>query len=238
MSELKIGDRVELIGDTCEKSINIGDRGIIISVGNVFMGVDFDKNIGGHSCAQRGRYGYRLYVPAKCLKKIEEAEEETAVNTEETEEEVNEETKTETMEQKILKVLREEIGVDIGEEFDVYEKGEKQWTCKFEETGFFHEIDDEFRESGFWKQIVCKFHSYQFKRKPFVPKHGEDYFFLADYDENKNMFFRVLQSTWIDSGVDYGMLALGNVFRNEEEALKGKDKLLERLKKLRKGEQI
>ena len=35
---------------------------------------------------------------------------------------------------------------------------------------------------------------------------------------------------------DYGMLALGNVFRNREEAIKGEDKLLERLNELLKEE--
>lgn len=75
MSELKVGDRVELISDTCEKGINIGDRGTIISVGNISVGVDFDRNIGGHSCAERGRYGYCLHVYIRCLKKVDENEE-------------------------------------------------------------------------------------------------------------------------------------------------------------------
>lgn len=235
MSELKIGDRVRVISVTpIDEADGVkivdGMTGTVKELDETEVGVEFDDNVNGHNGLWGGKDGYCWYVIYECLEKIEDTEEEIK-------EEVNEEIKAETMEQKILEVLREEIGVEIGEEFDVYENGEKQWTCKFEETGFFHEIDDEFRESGFWKQIVCKFHSYQFKKKPFVPKHGEDYFSLAiDYDENKNVFFGVLQSTWVDNSIDYGMLALGNVFRNEGEALKSRNEMLERLEKLRNGE--
>lgn len=157
----------------------------------------------------------------------------------ETKAETKAETKTETMEQKILTALREEIGVEVGEEFYLYENGKKQWTCKFEEDGFSHEIDDEFRESGLWKQIVCKFHSYQFKKKPFVPKYGEDYFFLTinnRCNDNKNIFFGVKTDTWVGVGIDYGRLALRNVFKSSSEALENRDKLKERLNELRRGE--
>lgn len=222
MSEFKFGDRVEYIGDECQNTIKVGDKGTIVSVGDNFVGVDFDRNIYGHDCKGCGRDEHCWYVSFKYLKKIEETKEES---------------KTETMEQKILTVLREEIGVEIGEKFDVYENGEKQWTCKFDEVGFPHEIDDEFRESGFWKQIICKFHSYQFKKKPFAPKYEEEYVsLLVRYDENGNIFFIKVRRTWTGDITDYGMLALGNVFRTEEEALKSRNEMLERLEKLRNGE--
>ena len=150
---------------------------------------------------------------------------------------MKEETKVETMEQKILTVLREEIGVEIGEEFDVYENGVKRWTCKFDKNGFFHVINDEFYKSGVWKDIVYNFCRYTFKRKPFVPQDGEKYWhFGIRNSSNGNKSLDVIKSMWGELVFDYGMLALGNVFRNEEEALKGKDKLLERLEELRKGE--
>lgn len=232
MSEFKIGDRVELVGENWNMNINVGDVGTVVANSGLFIGVDFDRDTGGHSCDGRGRLGHCWNIPCEDLEKLEEAEEEV-------EEETKEEIKTETMEQKILKALREEIGVEIGEEFDVYGKGEKQWTCKFEKNEFTHKMNDKFLESGLWKSIVGDFHGYQFKRKSFMPEYGEDYFFLAaEYDENNNIIFRVLHGTWIDNSIDYGMLALGNVFRSEEEALKSKDEMLEKLRKLRKGEQI
>ena len=222
MSEFKIGDRVEAIGGSYNSDINIGDRGTIVSVDGSLMGVDFDIDIGGHDCSGRGRYGHCWRVPTEYLKKIEET---------------NEEIKAETMEQKILEVLREEIGVDIGEEFDVYKNGKNQWTCKFEKNEFTRKVNDEFQETGLWKSIVGDFGGYRFKKKPFVPKYGEDYFFLApEYDKSKGLNFRALQSTWIDSSIDDGMLAVGNIFRTKEEALKRRDKLLEKPNELSKGE--
>lgn len=231
MSEFKIGDRVEVIGEPIDGKNLFGEMGKVVDFGVDFdalfdetdlIGVEFDNNILGHDCCGGGKDGHCWWVNGKYLKKIEDTEEET---------------KEETMEQKILEVLREEIGVEIGEEFDVYGKGEKQWTCKFEKNEFTHKMNDKFLKSGLWKSIVGDFHGYQFKRKSFMPEYGEDYFSLAiDYDENKNVFFGVLQSTWVDNSIDYGMLALGNVFRNEEEALKSRNEMLERLEELRNGE--
>lgn len=57
-------------------------------------------------------------------------------------------------------------------------------------------------------------------------------------DENNNISLKRGRKTWTDDGVDYGMLALGNIFRSEKEALASKDKLLERLNELLKEEQI
>jgi hypothetical protein len=243
MSELKVRDRVRIVsvsrlGNICGTKIRNGMKGTVKSLSEDIVGVEFDKDIGGHTGSWNGKNGHCWYVAYKRLEKIDVVSMgETKEEVEEMKKEVNEETKSETMEQKILEVLREEIGVDIGEEFDVYENGEKQWTCKFDEVGFSHEIDDEFRESGFWKQIVCKFHSYQFKKKPFIPKCGEEYFFLTiDDDDNENILLDVAINTWIGVETDYGRLALGNVFRTKEEALKYEDELLKKLERLRKGE--
>ena len=233
MSELKFGDRVKVILSGIDEKTLLGEMGTVIDIGADFLsetdliGVEFDNNVHGHDCCGYGKNGHCWWCDRKYLKKVEDIEEEPK-------EEV--ETKADTLERKILTALREEIGVEIGEEFDVYENERKKWTCKFEEIGFFHKIDDEFHRSGVWKDIVCKFHRYQFKRKPFAPECGEDYFFLGiEYDEIKSITFRALQSTWIGSSIDYGMLAVGNIFRTEEEALKRKDKLLEKMEKLRKA---
>lgn len=148
-----------------------------------------------------------------------------------------EETKTNTLEEKVLEVLREEIGVAVGEEFDVYKKGNMLWRCKFERDRFFCKGHYEFQKAEVWKNIIANFHEYTFKRKPFIPDYEENYFFLSGtYGGNKNMNFRVMDDTWINGIIDYGRLALGNVFRSKEEAFKNKDKLLEKMKKLRKGE--
>ena len=240
---IEIGDRVKVV--SISRPSNIIDVGVLFGMTGTVkdlikksVGVEFDEDIGGHCGDWDGKKGYCWYIPYECLEKIGDTEEETAVDTEkETKEEIKEETKAETMEQKILEVLREEISVEVGEEFDVYENGEKQWTCKFEEKGFFDETNGKFRETGLWKNIICKFHRYQFKRKPFVPEYGKDFFLLVEErDENNNIIFVEKRSVWVDSTVDCGMLALGNVFRSKEEALENKDKVLEKLEKLRRGE--
>ncbi|MDU7216355.1 MAG: hypothetical protein E6293_02540 [Dialister sp.] len=236
MNELKVGNRVRIISDpkfiefTGEKSI-IGMTGTVKELNETCVGVEFDVCMGGHNGSWDGKPGYCWYIPYERLEKIEETKEE------ETKEEVNEETKADTLEQKILEVLREEIGVEIGEEFDVYENGKKQWTCKFEEDGFLDEINGKFRESGLWKQIVCKFHRYQFKKKPFIPQEHESYWHVdIMHSGNLGESLGVRESVWVGILFNYGNLALGNVFRTKEEALENKDKLLERLNELLKGE--
>lgn len=244
---IRIGDRVkvilanESIKTTRGKILN-GATGTVKDLIKTCAGVEFDEDIGGHCGDWNGKDRCCWYIIYEHLEKIGDTEEETAVDTEketkeEAKEEVKEETKVDTLEQKILEALREEIGVEIGEEFDVYENGEKQWTCKFEENGFFDETNGKFRKTGLWKNIICKFHRYQFKRKPFVPEYGKDFFLLVEErDENNNIIFVEKRSVWVDSTVDCGMLALGNVFRSKEEALENKDKVLEKLEKLRRGE--
>lgn len=230
MNDLKIGDRVRVISDpkfiklTGEDSI-IGMTGTVKELNEVHANVEFDDY---------GENGNCWYVPYDYLEKIEDTEDETKA---ETKEEVNKEAKAETMEQKILKALREEIGAKVGEEFDVYENGKKQWRCKFEENGFYRKVNDEFQESGLWKSIVGNFGDYRFKRKPFVPQDGEKYWhFGLRSSLNGNKSLDVLENVWNSLLFDYGMLALGNVFRNREEAIKGEDKLLERLNELLKEE--
>lgn len=143
----------------------------------------------------------------------------------------------ETMEQKILTVLREEIGVDINEDFDIYENGVNRCTFRFAFNRFLCKVNNKFEESGIWKTLISNFNNYVFKRKPFIPKYGEEYFFLTiDDDDNENILLDVAINTWIGVETDYGRLALGNVFRTEEEALKSRNEMLERLEKLRNGE--
>ena len=238
MSEFKIGDRVEVISEPIDGKNLFGEMGKVVALGEDYdalfdetdlIGVEFDNNILGHDCCGDGKDGHCWWVEKKYLKKIEDTEEETK-------EEVKEETKADTLEQKILTALREEIGVEIGEEFGVYENGEKRWTCKFDKNGFFRVINDEFYKSGVWKDIIYDFCRYTFKRKPFVPQNGEKYWHFGIRNSLKgNKSLNVLENVWDGILFDYGMLVIGNVFRTKEEALNGKDKLLERLKKLISG---
>lgn len=239
MSEFKIGDRVEVIGEPIDGKNLFGEMGKVVAFGVDFdalfdetdlIGVEFDNNILGHDCCGGGKDGHCWWVGRTCLKKVEDTEEETK-------EEVNEEIKAETLEQKILTALREEIGVEIGEEFEAYESGEKHWVCKFEENGFVEKVNGDFYKSYFWKDIISNFQCFKFKRRPFIPQEYEHYWHVdIRHSGNLDESLDVSESVWVGILFDYGMLALGNVFRTKEEALKGEDKLLERLKKLKRGE--
>lgn len=231
MSEFKLGDRVEVISEPIDGKNLFGEMGKVVASIDAFdgisrasdlIGVEFDNNILGHDCSSCGKDGHCWWVVRTGLKKVED---------------ISEETKADTLEQKILEALREEIGVEIGEEFDVYENGEKKWICRFEVRGFSHLINGEFYKSKFWKNLVCDFHNYQFMIKPFIPKEQEDYWYFGTKDSNdKLLFLKVLKHSWRGRVFDYGMLALGNVFRTEEDALKNEDKILKRMEKLRNGE--
>lgn len=218
MSEFKIGDIVEVAYKPCYGIGLMGERGKVIGFNDDYTTVEFGSDIDGHDCQDHDKYGHCREVRTVQLKKIEE-------------------TKAETLERKTLEALREAIGVDVGEEFDVYKNEKKQWTCKFEETGFFREMDDDFYKSEAWKNLVCDFHNYQFMIKPFIPKEQEDYWYFGTKDSNeKLLFLKVLKHSWQGRVFDYGMLALGNVFRTEDDALKNEDKVLKRLEELRNGE--
>lgn len=227
MNELKVGDRVRVVSDpkfiefTGEKSI-IGMTGTVKELNETCVGVEFDVCMGAHSGRWKGENGYCWYIRYEHLEKIEE---------------IKAKTKAEIMEQKILEVLREEIGVEIGEEFDLYENGKKQWTCKFEETGFFHKINDDFYKSEDWKDIIYSFCRYTFKRKPLFPKKEEPYFYVQmRLDDNGNAIYNGVDYVyWYGKDFDIAMLITGNYFNTEEEAEDNKEKVIERMNKLLKG---
>lgn len=78
------------------------------------------------------------------------------------------------------------------------------------------------------------------KRKQFIPGIWQRYFYLdMEETDGESLPTEVNVPTlaiWTGDIRDYGMLVLGNVFRSEEEAFEYKEKLLEKLEKLRNGE--
>lgn len=217
MSELKIGDRVRTISvptaSKLDKSrITIGMKGTVKEVKETKAGVEFDSFMGGHKGNWNGINGHCWYLESECLEKI----------------------KIETMEQKILETLRKEIGVEVGEEFDVYENGEKRWTCKFEENG--HLVSYKrggFEETFIWKYWVFHFDKYVFKKKQFIPKQYYSYHYVRmSYTENDELIFDGIDyAHWEDSAMDIAMLSVGNVFATEREAAANKEKVLGTVKK-------
>ena len=142
------------------------------------------------------------------------------------------------LEQKILEALREEIGVNEGDEFIAYNNGENEGVYKFEQD----KLKSLYGESDFiggsaWKNWVCHFDQYAFKKKRFIPKMGENYYYLSiETNENGYIVLNTTLSMWAGTSRDYGMLALDNVFRRKEEDFWRRGRLEEKLCELLKGE--
>lgn len=228
MNELKIGDRIEVIyvDTNDEVSLKVGMRGTVKSIEKYMIGIEFDDFIGGHYGTWNGQNGHCWYVDSEFLRKIEETKEKT-----------KEKSKVDTLEQKILMALREEIGVDIGEEFSVCKIGGEQWACKFEENGFTHKMNGNFCESGFWKSIISDFQSFKFKKKPLFPRKEEPYFYVQmRLDDNGNAIYDGVDYVyWYGKDFDIAMLITGNYFKTEEEAEDNKEKVIERMNELLKS---
>jgi len=63
MNNLKIGDRVEIIGRS--SFLFVGLFGVIVDIRkDGYVGVEFDKNIGGHDCDGKGKDCHCRYLPA------------------------------------------------------------------------------------------------------------------------------------------------------------------------------
>lgn len=81
MSDFKIGDRVEIIGDTsltANSYIKEGMLGTIINIadsGEPNIGVQFDDYIKGHTAKGKGKNGFCWFMFAENIKKLEKKEE-------------------------------------------------------------------------------------------------------------------------------------------------------------------
>lgn len=81
MSDFKIGDRVEIIGDTsltANSYIKEGMLGTIINIadsGEPNIGVQFDDYIKGHTAKGKGKNGFCWFMFAENIKKLETKEE-------------------------------------------------------------------------------------------------------------------------------------------------------------------
>lgn len=240
MNDLEIGDKVKFVSGTCDEKILLGEVGKVVGFfDSDSVEVEFDNIVHEQDWCEDGKEGHCWWVHESCLKKVEETGEETAVDTEketkeEAKEEVKEETKVDTLEQKILEVLREEIGVKVGEAFDVYENGRKKWMCKFEENG--HLVSYKrggFEETFIWKYWVFHFDKYTFKKKQFIPEKYYSYYYVRmSYTENDELIFDGIDyAYWEDSAKDIAMFSVGNVFATEREAVENKEKVLETVNK-------
>lgn len=150
--------------------------------------------------------------------------------------------KKETLEHKILELLRKGIGVEIGEEFEVYQRGIRQWTCRFDKNGFARITENgksvSFDETWVWKYIADNFDKLEFKRKPFFPKKEKPYFYVKMRLDNngKAIYNGVNYTYWYGRDFDIAMLITNNYFKTEEEAEDNKEKVIEKMNSLLRAE--
>lgn len=75
---MEIGDRVKIIDvrHLTNKNVKFGDVGKIVAFKDMqyftSIGVEFDKNIGGHDCEENGKKGHCLWLRAKYIRALGE----------------------------------------------------------------------------------------------------------------------------------------------------------------------
>ena len=68
MKEFKVGDRVRYIVEGgAGTRIRVGDTGTVCVVYKSYIGVEWDRNVGGHSCQGKARVGHGWNVFRECL---------------------------------------------------------------------------------------------------------------------------------------------------------------------------
>lgn len=235
MNDLKIGDRVEVISvGKFSGFIKVGMKGTVKDTREgCCIGIEFDENMGGGTGTWSGKDGHCWYVDNEYLEKIEEKEVEKM--------------KEKTLKQKMLELLRKEIGVDENEMFDIYEITDSLIKHKkkigryvFRRNKFIYNENGEFHESNIWKDIAANIYKYEFRKRPFVPEQEETYYslFVQSNNYGELVIEGVTEDKWIGLSTDYQRFAALNVFKTEEEALRNKDKFLKRLNKLLRTEYV
>lgn len=76
MKEFKVGDRVRYIIEGGNGArIRVGDTGTVCEVGKSCIGVEWDRNVGGHSCQGKAKIGHGWNVMRECLELLNGASE-------------------------------------------------------------------------------------------------------------------------------------------------------------------
>lgn len=122
-----------------------------------------------------------------------------------------------------MKKVAEMLGVELGEEFKVANKGtESRYVYRLTESGC------ESLYEGTWdvaKMVLCSIlhGDAEVRKLPYKPKKGDEYF--SYYRED----FDVGRGVWSDHPADYARLKCGMVFRTEEEAIEARSRIYREL---------
>ncbi len=130
-----------------------------------------------------------------------------------------------TLKEKVMKLLMDRIGVDENEEFEAQCGLCGHGTFKFCKCGvLFEKIDGEWMRSLLWSDFLTYFEDYKFKKKPFKPADGEEYWRVCVNGEIYSQGFAS------DNTFDCLNRTIGNCFRTRESAEAHREEILKMLK--------
>lgn len=119
------------------------------------------------------------------------------------------------MSKNLIPIVAKELGVEIGEDFEVGGSGQYRFT---ETTLEFKHPD------GHYSPAVLSFNRLnenEIIKLPFEPKSGETYWTYAG-DEESPYGWRLHSEVWDGAAYDYIHKASGCIFRTEEEAIEAR----------------
>lgn len=73
MEKIEVGRRVRVKADTSDGKNLKGNTGTVVAVTPHLVGVEFDKDIGGHDCNGAGKYPYCWWLLRKELTLVRKA---------------------------------------------------------------------------------------------------------------------------------------------------------------------
>ena len=123
-----------------------------------------------------------------------------------------------------MEYLKNYLGVVDGEEFDVYDGDVllKYSPYHFSENGLYDKDNDTVNAI-----LACLTNGrYTIKKKPFVPKFGEIYYFI---EKNNGNIIKALNIQWFD---DLARIKCGWTFRTYEEAEANKERVMREMKEV------
>ena len=129
------------------------------------------------------------------------------------------------MELKMLKLIREHLGLEIGEKFKLRNVGtgqiisnfqHKEVVYRFEENALY---DGEDTQAADYILNAIIYGLVQIVEMPFEPKPYDKYWTYLDND------WSVKRCTWLDLPSDFAMFKAGMIFRTEQKAVEARPEL-------------
>lgn len=130
-----------------------------------------------------------------------------------------------TLKEEVMELLMDRIRVVEDEEFEACGKNSEYSTYKFHKDELLLKNDEgDWYKTDMWNMFIKYFEEYGFKKRPFKPKIGDDYWYVR--------MDGMLRNTLFDNSVMMDILnrVIGNCFRTKVSAEVHKEEILKILK--------